>query len=245
MNRRTQAAVLCGGRGERLRPLTDYFQKVMIPIGPKKLPLLAYILRLLTLNGVRDVVLLTGYRSEDIRRYFGDGTGHSSKLTYSEDQKDRKGSLNAVANALKNGTISCDELIVYYGDVLMELDIGGLLSAHRRTKADATLVLARGYTLPVGIAEVAPSGFVSTFKEKPDLPLSVTVGCMVLGPMAMGLVKKMAGTKNTDLMTHLVPKLLNGGKVASYYLDKAWYDVGSVASFQKLDRELALHPLGF
>ena len=70
----TRAAILCGGRGERLKPLTDYFQKVMIPIGPKKLPLLAYIIALVRHHGIDRVTLLTGYRSEDIRRYFGDGS---------------------------------------------------------------------------------------------------------------------------------------------------------------------------
>ena len=68
MSLETEAAVLCGGRGERLRPLTDYFQKVMIPIGPKKLPLLVYVITLLEHHGVNRIAPLIGYRSEDVRR---------------------------------------------------------------------------------------------------------------------------------------------------------------------------------
>src|SRR5579863_5124066 len=131
---RTQAAILCGGRGERLKPLTDYFQKVMIPIGPKKLPLLAYIIALLKHHGVQDITLLTGYRSEDIRAYFGNGSKQEVRITYSEDQEGLKGSLNAVANALRNGAASdCDELLVYYGDVLTDLDVTALLQRHRES----------------------------------------------------------------------------------------------------------------
>lgn len=246
MRQTTQAAILCGGRGERLKPLTDYFQKVMIPIGPKKLPLLAYIVALMRHHGVTRIALLTGYRSEDIRRYFRDGSQHGVELSYSEDEKGMTGSLNAVANALDKGAISkCDELLVYYGDVLTDLDVTGLLSVHRQTKADATLVLGKGYTLPVGVAEVK-EGVVTSFREKPTMDLSVTVGMTVLGPNAMKLIRGSAGKKKTDLMTDFVPQLIKeGGKVAAFYTNTEWFDVGTVSSFEKLNDELSRHPVSY
>src|SRR5579863_2166385 len=132
---RTQAAILCGGRGERLKPLTDYFQKVMIPIGPKKLPLLAYIIALLKQHRVTRIALLTGYRSEDIKTYFGSGSAHGVRISYSEDRPGMSGSLNAVANALGGRAIGkCDELLIYYGDILTDLNITELLQTHRRSK---------------------------------------------------------------------------------------------------------------
>jgi mannose-1-phosphate guanylyltransferase len=242
----TQAAILCGGRGERLKPLTDYFQKVMIPIGPKKLPLLAYIIKLVSHHGIDRIALLTGYRSSDIKHYFGNGSQHGVRLTYSEDPKDVKGSLNAVANALRIGAITdCDELLVYYGDVLADLDITALLATHRRHKADATLVLAKGYVLPVGAAEVKGET-VTSFKEKPELDLNVTTGCMVAGPKSMALMKSFASPKHTDLMTHFLPELLREkGRVAAFYTKKEWYDVGTVSSFEKLNEELGRHPLSY
>ena len=103
MDPSTEAAILCGGRGERLRPLTDYFQKTMIPIGPKKLPLLAYILGLVSHHGIGNAALLTGYRSHDIKDYFGNGSQMGMKLTYSEDRRGVKGSLNALAGAIRRG----------------------------------------------------------------------------------------------------------------------------------------------
>ncbi len=243
---KTHAAVLCGGRGERLKPLTDYFQKTMIPLGPKKLPLLSYILALLKHHGITKVALLTGYRSEDIQHYFGDGSKQGLELVYSQDPKDLKGSLNAVANALANGSIAgADELLIYYGDVLTDLDITGLLAVHRKRGADATLVLGSQYSLPVGVAEVK-DGIVQSFREKPSLDLSVTLGMMVAGPMATALMREVAGAKSTDLMTHFVPALLNEkGRVAAYYSDKEWYDVGTVTGFEKLDREIGRHPLSY
>ncbi len=247
VKRTTEAAILCGGRGERLKPLTDYFQKVMIPIGPKNLPLLAYIIRLVAHHGVDRIALLTGYRSEDIKRYFGDGSTEGVTLTYSEDQKDFKGSLNALANALKGGAISrCDDLLVYYGDVLTDLDITRLVSTHREKKADATLVLAKGYAIPVGTAVVGRTGMVTEVREKPTFDIDVTTGCMVLGRKGMALARRIAGKKNTDLMTHFMPALLQqGGRVAAFYTEKEWYDVGTVSSFEKLNQELVRHPLSY
>ena len=243
----TEAAVLCGGRGERLRPLTDYLQKVMVPIGPKKLPLLAYVIGLLEHHGVKRIALLTGYRSDDIRRYFGDGAAYGVKLDYSEDAEDQTGSLNAVANALRKGAISkCDVLLIYYGDVLVDLNITGLLARHRTKRADATLVLSKGYTLPVGTAKVGRGGIVASVHEKPSLNLNVTTGCMVLGSAAMVLAQRLASRENTDLMTHLLPTLLRRGlKVAAYYTEEVWYDVGTVSSFEKLDLEIEKHPPSF
>lgn len=243
----TEAAVLCGGRGERLKPLTDYFQKVMIPIGPKKLPLLAYVIGLLEHHGVDRITLLTGYRSEDVRRYFGNGAAYGVRLRYSKDARGQKGSLSAVANALRKGAISkCDELLVYYGDVLADLDVTGLLARHRGKKADATIVLSKGYTLPVGTAKVGRRGVVISVHEKPSLNINVTTGCMVLGPAVMALAQRLASPERTDLMTHLLPALLERGlKVAAYYTEEAWYDVGTVSSFEKLDLEIEKHPLSF
>ena len=244
MRSTTQAAILCGGRGERLKPLTDYFQKTMVPIGPKKRPLLSYIIGLMTHHGITKVALLTGYRSEDIRHYFGDGAESGAEISYSVDQKGVKGSLNAVAGALRNGAISkCDELLVYYGDVLADLDITALLSVHRQKRADATLVLARGYPLPVGAAEVGTNGMVTAFREKPTLDISVATGCMVLGKKSMAMVRRVAGKENTDLMAHFMPRLIKDrGRVAAYYTEGDWYDVGTVSSFEKLNEELGRRP---
>jgi len=239
------AAILCGGRGERLKPLTDYYQKTMIPVGPKKLPILAYIVASLKHHGITRVALLTGYRADEVKRYFGDGSELGMKFAYSEDRRDSSGSLNAVANALANGAIPrCDELLIYYGDMLTDLDVTGLLAVHRKNKADATLVLGKGYSLPVGVAEIK-GGRVTSFQEKPDLDLSVTTGMMVIGPKASALIKKLASSKKTDLMADFVPALLKrGGRVAPFYLDSIWYDVGTVSSFERLNEELAKHPFG-
>jgi len=234
-----KAAVLCGGRGERLRPLTDFFQKTMIPIGAKRRPLLEYIVRLLVYHKVREIVLLTGYRGEEIERYFEDGSKFGANITYSSDPKGRSGSANAIANALKKKKIGeCETLIVYYGDILSNLNVSELTRSHRSMKADATLVLDSSYKLPVGVAKVE-NGIVVSFAEKPSYEMSVTTGNMAIGRKGLDLIAKMSeGTRRRDLMGDFIPTLMRlKGRVAAYYSRGFWHDVGTLASYERLNEE--------
>jgi histidinol-phosphate phosphatase family protein len=66
-----QAVIVAGGRGTRLGPLTDDTPKALLPVGGK--PFIGWLLELLSDRGFEEVVLLLGYRAEDIEQYCGDG----------------------------------------------------------------------------------------------------------------------------------------------------------------------------
>jgi mannose-1-phosphate guanylyltransferase len=243
----TKAAVLCGGEGTRLRPLTNYFQKTMIPVGSKKRPLLEYIVRLLAYNDVRDLTLLTGYRSEDIEGYFEDGSKFGVRLTYSRDPENAKGSARSLYNAIQSAKLSgFDEVVVYYGDVLSSLKVKELVATHRRDGAAMSLVLSRDYKLPVGVAQVE-GGRVAAFKEKPTMPLSVTMGCLALSRECVPVLADVVSREGSvDIMTHFVPAVIaKGMKVSPFYIDGFWYDVGTTEAYERLDTELVESNLSF
>ena len=75
------ALILAGGKGERLRPLTDTLPKPMVPVGGK--PILWHQVQWLKEAGVTDVVFLAGYRWEAIQDYFGDGQAFGIRAHYS------------------------------------------------------------------------------------------------------------------------------------------------------------------
>jgi len=84
MNQRSkpqQAVILCGGLGTRLRPLTNDLPKPMAPVNGE--PFLLHLMRQLAEQGVARFVLLTGYLSEKIEAYFGDGTTFGWEIAYS------------------------------------------------------------------------------------------------------------------------------------------------------------------
>ena len=77
-----KGVVLAGGEGRRLRPLSYYFQKCMIPIGHSQKPLLEYIVRLLKYHNIADVLLLAGYKQEQITNYFNSGNRFGVKINF-------------------------------------------------------------------------------------------------------------------------------------------------------------------
>jgi len=243
----TKAAVLCGGEGKRLRPLTNYFQKTMIPIGKARRPLLEYILRLLVYNGVNDVVLLCGYRAEEIENYFGDGARFKARIAYSRDKEGTKGSAQALMHAIDSGkTGNFDDLVLYYGDVLSSLDVRGLLDHHRSSRADLSLVLSKTYTMPVGVAEVRGDRVVS-FREKPSLEFNVTMGALVMSKSCIPVLRDTTSARaGSDIMTHFVPAVIeNKLAVVPYYLDGFWYDVGTTEAYEKMDTKMVEENLRF
>ena len=76
-----QAAILCGGLGTRLRPLTDNIPKPMVLVNGK--PFLEYLLVQLQENGIKEVILMTGYLGEQISQFFGDGASLGLRIKYS------------------------------------------------------------------------------------------------------------------------------------------------------------------
>ena len=102
-----QAVVLVAGEGKRLRPFTVNRPKVMISIAGK--PILQYVLESLAHNGVRDIVLVAGYRREQIFDYMGSGEQFGVKITYIAQEK-QVGTAHALLQA--RSAVS-DEFLVY------------------------------------------------------------------------------------------------------------------------------------
>lgn len=242
-----RGAILCGGEGKRLSPLTNYFQKTMVPIGPKKKPLLEYVVRLLVYHKIYNITMLTGYRAEEIENYFDDGSRFDAEINYSKDPIQASGSASALANALHAGKIGRNEdVVIYYGDILSNINLTEMLGHHHSDRADATLVLSKGYTLPVGVAEVS-DGRVISLKEKPKYDINITTGNMVVSKNAIKVLSRMLKSgSQADLMKDFVPELLrSNARVAAYYVKTFWYDIGTVDKYLGLEDKTIEKHLGF
>jgi mannose-1-phosphate guanylyltransferase len=219
----TRAAVLCGGEGSRLKPLTNYFQKTMIPIGPRMRPALEYAIRQIVMGGLQDITLLTGYKAEEVESYCEDGSKVGARIAYSRDLADRHGSAHALMNAIERHKVGeFDNLLVYYADVMSTLDVKALVAEHKRARADATLVLSKNYVVPVGVATVK-GGRVTEFKEKPPFDHAVTMGTLVISSSTL-------------------PILIKKVKVVPYYHEGTWFDIGTVDALERRHpREIEEH----
>jgi mannose-1-phosphate guanylyltransferase len=243
-----KSLILCGGTGTRLRPITYYFQKALIPIGVRQKPLLEYVVRLLKYHGVLDLAFLVDYKAEQIVNYFDDGSRFGVKISYVRDVPKFKGTAGSVLNALKHEVIDTDDtLLVYYGDIVTTMNLKKLLDYHKSKKAMATVALASGFTVRVGLADLDKKGKILGFKEKPKLEKPVSIGILVLEGNTLNDIENLFPKKRgVDLMRDVVPYLVQNGKpVYGYLSDAFWYDVGSTEAYEKLDHEFVERSLSF
>lgn len=109
-----KAVILCAGYGKRMQPYTSTYQKVMLPIHGK--PLLEYIITGLIHGNMRDIIIVVGYRKEQIINYFKDGSQWNVHIEYVEQKE-----LNGTGGAL----LLCEKLLknkhfcLVWGDILV------------------------------------------------------------------------------------------------------------------------------
>ena len=233
--------ILCGGKGTRLRPLTHYIQKTMVPVGVRQKPLLEYVVRLFNFHGIKDLVLLVNYKAEQIINYFEDGSRFNVKISYVEDDPSSKGTGGAVLNAYNKGAVNTeDTLLVYYGDIITNMNLTDLIEYHRAKQAWGTVALSSGFKVRVGLANLDKGGKILGFVEKPTLEKPVSVGISVLKGEIVEDMKRLKGERQElDLMGEVFSHLLEIGKPVYGYVSKAfWYDVLSTEAYEKLDPKL-------
>lgn len=241
--------VMAGGMGTRFRPLTNYLQKCMIPIGDQEKPILEYIIRLYKHHEIKDLMLLVGYRHLQIKNYFDNGERFGVNITYVEDKPGWKGSANAILNAYNEGAFSKeDTLVVYYGDIVSNVNLKELLSQHEKTGAQATIALTTGLKINEGTANIE-GDWISDFKEKPRLDTKASIGILVLEGSVVEDMQEFheAGQfPSFDLMGDVVQYLVEQKQsVAAYLTNAFWYDVGSIERYERLSNERISEELGF
>jgi len=120
------------------------------------------------------------------------------------------------------------------------MNLKDLLQYHRDQRSSATVALASGFTVRVGLADMKEDGKIRGFVEKPKLEKPVSIGILVLKGETikdMDMLKK--ERRILDLMRHVIPNLVKIGKpVYGYLSDAFWYDVGSTEAYEKLSPKL-------
>ena len=238
---RVKGLVLCGGPGTRLRPITYYFQKTMIPIGLKQKPLLEYVVRLFKFHGIEDLAFLVSYKAEQIVNYFDGGSRFGVRISYVRDDPQLRGTAGSVLNAYRQGVVNEeDTLLTYYGDILTNTDLESLSRFHKSKRSSATVALSSGFMVRVGLADLKKSGRLRGFVEKPKLEKPVSVGIIVFKGENLKDMEMLKKEKRVvDLMRDVIPYLINTGKpVYGFLSDAFWYDVGSMEAYEKLNPKL-------
>lgn len=232
--------VLAGGEGRRLRPLTYYIPKPMIPIGRSERPLLEFILLWMRRWKIREAYILVGYRWRQIANYFRDGRDFEMEIKYVVDKSPYGGTGGALRRLIDLGLVSGGTALVWYGDIVAPVDIGSMFSEHKGSGADITLAVSSSYRIPVGVVRLGGDGEVLGFEEKPSLNVVSYIGIMMMeiNNIVRLLDDSMLGYE-FDIAGDLIPAAIRSGmKVRAYIHEGPWYDVGSMESYEKLDHEM-------
>lgn len=121
-----QCLILAGGRGKRMKPLTDVLPKALIPVAGG--PFLDRQLAWLAGQGVGRVVFAIGYRGNQIRSFVGDGSRWGLDVAYSDEGRRRLGTGGAVRLAVDEGLLD-PGFLVLYGDSFLDVDVGAVWAA--------------------------------------------------------------------------------------------------------------------
>ena len=162
--------ILCGGRGTRLRPLTDQMPKPLLPLKGK--PILQYLIESYLAKGVREFILCTGYQGEQIRAFVS-GLGVNAVFSFS-DAGEHASILQRLHEA--KGLMGT-RVFVAYGDTLLDVDLPAMHADHVASGASATIATATVQS-PFGLVQASTDRWVGTFQEKPKQ--SYYVGHMLL-----------------------------------------------------------------
>ncbi len=224
-----QAILLAGGRGERLRPLTQDKPKCMVSVLGK--PLLAHLLHWLKASGVTQVSVACGYRHEVIADYFGSGSKLGLDISYIvEDQPLGRG--GALKNAMQSLPLQNAPVLAINADALTNLNISDLLNFHRAQKGLATIVsvpLKSAY----GIIDVADDGNVYGFREKPELPFWINAGIYLFEPAITELLPDKGDHEDTTF-----PQLSQTGALKAFRTKAFWQSVDTVKDLGELREEM-------
>ena len=242
-----KVVILCGGQGTRLREETAYRPKPMVEIGGR--PILWHIMKLYAFYGYKEFVLCLGYKGDVIKEYFlnyhamqndftvdlGSNTGIQFHGRHEEDDwkvtlvDTGADTLTAERIYQVRNHLDDDAFMVTYGDGIADLDVASLLAYHKSQGGIATL---SGYqdVSRFGVVEANHMGWVTGFKEKPQVQEQINVGFFVFEPE---IFKYLAG--QATMLEKVLPQVAEDQKLAIYAHTGFWHCMDTYRDFLSLN----------
>ena len=157
-----QAIILAGGRGVRLKPLTNILPKPLMPLG--NISILEVVLKQLKIAGFTNVIMAVGYMHHLIKAVFEDGSRLGLSIEYSleEEPLGTAGPLSLIIDKLD------ENFLVMNGDVLTNRDYTAMFNFHLNHKSDATIsIKRREVNIDFGVIETDKKNNFVKYNEKP------------------------------------------------------------------------------
>lgn len=230
-----QAVILAGGLGTRLWPLTKTVPKPMVPVGGK--PYLEHQLLVLRDQGVRDILLLTGYLGEQIEDYFGDGSELDLAIQYS-----REPSPLGTGGALRKAREKlADSFLLIYGDSYLPIDYTAALRQLAQAGVQGLVVVYDNRLADTSVKnniDVDAGGFVTRYdKDSPEILPYVEAGVLAF---RRDVVARIAPEGAVSLEKEIFPQLIAARQLVGHITRQRFYDIGTPERLRLIEELLAL-----
>ncbi len=225
-NKIRKGIILAGGRGLRLRPITQEIPKPLIPVQGK--PVMEYNIELLRRYGITNILLSLGYKAQKIKDYFGNGSKFGADFTYIIEKKPlgTAGPLLMVRKFLKS------TFVVANADELKDININDMYRFHKVNHAMIIIALTTVENpSKYGLVRLQGSKILE-FIEKPQAGFEgklINAGFYMMEPEVLNHIKKGFVMLEKDVF----PKLAALGKVFGYPFSGQWLNTGNLQEYEK------------
>lgn len=230
-----QCVILAGGRGERMRPLTDTIPKTLLPVGG--VPFASHQLDWLAREGVDAVVYCIGYRGDLIREYVDGGARWDVSVDFVDEGDELRGTAGAVRLALDEGVLR-DRFFVLYGDSYLPIALEPVWTAFANRELPALMTVLRNEGRWDKSNAAVEDGLVTVYDKSAgsnvhlewiDYGLSVLERSIVEARVPGGAVADLA-----DLFHELSADRL----LAAFEVRERFFEIGSPVGLADLERYL-------
>ena len=223
------AVIMAGGRGERLRPLTENTPKPLLKVGGK--PILEHNIDRLRLFGIDDFWITLRYLGEQIETYLGNGKSKNIDIQYVYESE----SMGTVGSVSQIKNFVHDYVLVTNSDLLTNIDYEHFFLDFLKKDADFSVVTIPYFVnVPYAVLETS-NGHVLSLKEKPTYTYYSNGGIYMMKRDLTKMIPVEKHFNTTDLMEQLIAQ---GKKVISYPLNGYWLDIGRHEDYEKANQDI-------
>jgi len=221
-------AILAGGYGTRLRPVTEKIPKSLIPIAGK--PFLAHQLELLRSRGLHHIVLCVGYLGEMIQHDFGDGSRFGVQLDYSFDGPKMLGTGGAIKRSLP---LLGGKFFVLYGDSYLPIEYRPVAEFFQHSDKLGCMTVYRNEGRYDTSNVVFRNGQIEVYDKRNRMPemQHIDYGLSLFKGAAFD---SFSDDKLFDL-AEVMGKLVQERQLVGYEVRKRFYEIGSPAGLAELE----------
>ncbi|GAB1448388.1 hypothetical protein MASR2M44_13970 [Bacteroidota bacterium] len=223
------ALIMAGGRGERLKPLTDSIPKPLLKVGDK--PIIEHNIDRLNTYGIDDIWISIRYLGEQLVDYFKDGRDRGMRINYvwEDNPLGTAGALALVEDFIHN------HILMMNSDLLTNIDFEDLFLFFERHEADfAVACIPYQVNVPYAVMETQDYS-VTGFKEKPSYTHYSNAGIYLMKREVVKHIPKNQPFNATDLMEYLIKSNM---KVVAYPMVGYWLDIGKHEDFQLAQHDI-------